>query len=343
MMKTISIVTPTFNSMRTLKEYMAAIIAQDYPHDKIELIIADGGSTDGTLEAFEAYKKKCDFKIEVYPNPLRTAEAGKAVGVRKAVNDVVLLLDSDNIIPKANWITRMMKPFEEPEIIASEPIKYTYRPKDSAINRYCALIGMNDPLCMFTGNYDRYCCITGKWTEVEREEIDRGDYFSIKFREDMIPTIGANGFFMKRKELLENFEEDYLFDIDVLWELFKKDHNLRVAKVKTGIVHLFCPDLATFKRKQNRRIQDFLFFSDSKGRKYPWSKVGKGKIVLFALECVTIIPLLLQSIKGFAYKKDLKVWLLHPVMCWITLWVYGTGTIKGIFHKEQADRSNWKQ
>lgn len=342
-MKTISIVTPTFNSMRTLKEYMAAIIAQDYPHDKIELIIADGGSTDGTLEAFEAYKKKCDFKIAVYPNPLRTAEAGKAVGVRKAVNDVVLLLDSDNIIPKANWITRMMKPFEEPEIIASEPIKYTYRPKDSAINRYCALIGMNDPLCMFTGNYDRYCYITGKWTEVEREEIDRGDYLSIKFREDMIPTIGANGFFMKRKELLENFEGDYLFDIDVLWELFKKDHNLRVAKVKTGIVHLFCPDLATFKRKQNRRIQDFLYFSDSKGRKYPWNKVGKGKIVLFALECVTIIPLILQSIKGFAYKKDLKVWLLHPVMCWITLWVYGTGTIKGIFHKEQADRSNWKQ
>lgn len=36
---------------------MAAIIAQDYPHDKIELIIADGGSTDGTLEAFEEYKK----------------------------------------------------------------------------------------------------------------------------------------------------------------------------------------------------------------------------------------------------------------------------------------------
>ena len=32
-MKTVSIVTPTFNSMRTLKEYMAAICGQDYSID----------------------------------------------------------------------------------------------------------------------------------------------------------------------------------------------------------------------------------------------------------------------------------------------------------------------
>lgn len=67
---------------------------------------------------------------------MRTAEAGKAVGVRQAKGEIICLLDSDNIIPDANWITRMMKPFEE----------------------------------------------------------------------DMIPTIGANGFFMRKKELLENLE-----------------------------------------------------------------------------------------------------------------------------------------
>ena len=339
----ISIVTPTFNSMRTLEEYMQAILKQNYPHDQIELIIADGGSKDGTLEKLEEYNKKYDISISVYDNPLRTAEAGKAVAVRKAEGDIVCLLDSDNIIPDKNWISRMMKPFEEDIIVASEPIRYTYRRKDSVINRYCALIGMNDPLCMFTGNYDRYCAVTGKWTEVEREEIDKGDYLSIKFREDMIPTIGANGFFMRRKELLDNFEGDYLFDIDVLWELFKKNPELRVAKVKTGIVHLFCPDTKTFYRKQNRRIKDFLFFSDAKGRKYPWSKVSKGRIVLFALCCITIFPLLAQACVGYSRKRDLQAWAYHFVACWVTLWVYGCGVITGIFKKEQANRDNWKQ
>lgn len=342
-MKKISIVTPTFNSMRTLDEYMQAILGQNYPHDEMELIFADGGSQDGTLEQFEEYRRRCDIPIRVYENPLRTAEAGKAVAVRQAEGEIVCLLDSDNIIPDQNWLSRMMKPFDEEMIVASEPIRYTYRKKDSVINRYCALIGMNDPLCLFTGNYDRYCAVTGKWTEVEREEIDKGDYLSVRFREDMIPTIGANGFLMRRQELLDNFEGDYLFDIDVLWELFKKEPELRVAKVKTGIIHLFCPDTKTFYRKQNRRIRDFLYFSDAKGRKYPWSKVGKSRIVLFVLCCITVFPLLGQACAGYSRKHDLQAWAYHFVACWITLWVYGWGVISGIFKKEQANRDHWKQ
>lgn len=339
----ISIITPTYNSMRTLDEYIQAIISQEYPHEQIELIFADGGSSDGTIKRLEEYGEKYDIDISVYENPLRTAEAGKAVGVRKAQGEVICLLDSDNIIPDSKWLIRMMEPFEESIIVASEPIAYTYREQDSVINRYCALIGMNDPLCLFTGNYDRYCTITNKWTNVEREEIDRGNYLSIKFRENMIPTIGANGFLMRREELLDNFEGDYLFDIDVLWELFKKNPELRVAKVKTGIVHLFCPDTKTFYRKQNRRIRDFLYFSEEKGRKYPWGKIGKGKIVLFAVSCITIIPLLVQACIGYSRKQDLQAWAYHFVACWITLWVYGWGVVTGIFKKEQANRDNWKQ
>lgn len=341
---TLSIVTPIFNSIRTLQLYMDAIISQTYLHDKIEIVFADGGSTDGTVESIEKYSKEVDFNISIYENPLKTAEAGKAVAVRKAKGDVVLLLDSDNIIPDSNWLSRMMKPFEEDCIIASEPIEYTWRKEDSVINRYCALIGMNDPLCMFTGNYDRKCLVSNKWTEVEREEIDKGDYLSIKFNPTMIPTIGANGFFMRRKELVENFEGDYLFDIDVLWELMQKNPEVRVAKVKTGIIHLFCPDVKTFIRKQNRRIKDFLYFSDAKGRKYPWSKVSKARIVFFALCCVTFVPLLIQTVVGFCRKPDFKAWMFHIAACWITLWIYGLGIINSLFGKnEAADRTNWKQ
>ena len=342
-MHSVSIVTPTYNSMRTLKDYYQAILLQEYPHDRIELLIADGGSTDGTLQYMEQAAKESDIAIRILTNPLRTAEAGKAVGVNSSNHDIVCLLDSDNIIPDKKWMERMLQPFESLEIIASEPIEYSYRKEDSTINRYCSLIGMNDPLCLFTGNYDRRCYITGKWTEVEREEIDCGDYLSVKFKANMIPTIGANGFFMRRKELLENFEGEYLFDIDVLWELFLKKPELRVAKVKTGIVHLYCPNVKTFYKKQNRRIRDFLYFSDEKGRKYPWSKMSKRSIIVFSLCCITIVPLLVQTIIGQMRKPDSKAWLFHPVACWITLWVYGIGVIGGIFYKSAADRDGWKQ
>ncbi len=343
-MISVSIVTPTYNSMRTLRGYMEAILAQDWPKEALELVVADGGSADGTLAALEEYRATCGFPLRVFPNPLRTAEAGKAVGVREAAGDVVLLLDSDNILPDAGWMKRMTAPFAEREIVASEPIAYTWRPGDSVINRYCALLGMNDPLCLFTGNYDRLCAVTGRWTSVPREELDRGDYLSVRFRADMIPTIGANGFFMRRAELLANFEGDYLFDIDVLWELFEKDPTLRVAKVKTGVVHLYCPDAKTFRRKQNRRVRDYLYFSGAQGRKYPWNRVSRGRIALFCLACVTAVPLLAQAAVGQIRRPDPAAWAFHPVACWITLWVYGTGVLGGLFgRREAASREGWKQ
>jgi glycosyltransferase involved in cell wall biosynthesis len=341
--KTISIVTPVYNSMRTFLLYMDAIIAQDYPHNAIEIVFADGGSTDGTLEAIEEFKVKYNINISVFHNQLKTAEAGKAVGVRKAKNDIICLLDSDNIIPKPEWLSLMMKPFEEEEIVASEPIEYTYQKEDSVINRYCALVGVNDPLCIFTGNYDRFCLITNNWTQMPREEINKGDYLSIKFEADMLPTIGANGFFMRKEEMLNCFEGDYLFDIDILYELLLKKPNLRIAKVKTGIIHLYCPDIKTFARKQKRRIKDFIYFNSEKGRKYQWNKVGKIKILIFALCTVTILPLILQAIIGFFRKKDFFAWAFHILACWITLWVYGWGTIIGLFKKEAMNRQDWKQ
>ena len=341
--KKITIITPTYNSIRTINEYMEAIIKQDYPHKNISIIFADGGSSDGTLECINKYSDKVDISIEVYKNRLITAEAGKALGVRKAKGEIVCLLDSDNIIPDYNWISLMMKPFDDENIIASEPIEYTYRKSDNVINRYCALIGMNDPLCLFTGNYDRYCTITNKWTEIDREEIDKGDYLSIKFNNNLIPTIGANGFFIRRKELLENIDGDYLFDIDVLYEILKNNPLLRVAKVKTGIIHLYCSDIETFIRKQNRRIKDYMFFDDKKVRKYPWSKINKTKILLFILSCISVIPLLIQAIIGQLRKPDIKAWLFHIVACWATLVVYGLEVIVSIFSISEANRSGWKQ
>jgi len=73
---------------------------------------------------------------------------------------------------------------------------------------------------------------------------------------------------MRRNEMRDNFEEDYLFDIDVLWELFKKNPDLRVAKVKTGIVHLFCPDFQTFYRKPHWKKGSGFRYAGISSKKY---------------------------------------------------------------------------
>ena len=96
----ISIITPTYNSGKTLASCLDSIKTQDY-NGEIEIIIADGGSTDSTLEIAQKYTDK------IYPNPLKTGEAGKAAGVKQAKNEIIALIDSDNILPSRDWLSSM--------------------------------------------------------------------------------------------------------------------------------------------------------------------------------------------------------------------------------------------
>ena len=96
----IFIITPTYNSAKTLTSCLDSIKNQDYKGD-IEIIIADGGSTDSTLEIAQKYTYK------IYPNPLKTGEAGKAAGVKHAKNEIIALIDSDNILPLRDWLSSM--------------------------------------------------------------------------------------------------------------------------------------------------------------------------------------------------------------------------------------------
>ncbi|MBQ4198890.1 MAG: glycosyltransferase family 2 protein [Kiritimatiellae bacterium] len=336
----VSFVIPVLNSEKTLGECLAAIRAQDVPPGvACEIVIADAGSSDRTLEIARAAGVDA-----IVPNPLKTGEAGKTAGIKAANGDVIALVDSDNILPDADWLRRMTAPFADPEVVAAEPIAYTVRPQDPAPTRYFALLGMNDPICLFTRNYDRVCGVTGRWTGLAVHEEDCGDWLKLRLRRDALPTIGANGF-MFRRALLDGTNWDpYLFDIDILYERICRDGEVCVAKVKTGIVHLYCARLSDFARKQRRRIRDFLYFAEAKQRSYPWNRQRKAGIVLFCLSTVTVVPLLAQMLAGWFRKPD-RAWLYHVPVCAVTLWIYGCGALAKLFGRKQAiaDRSAWQK
>ena len=67
----LSVVIPTLNSEKTLAECLAAIRAQSLPRDSYEIVIADAGSSDRTLEIAREYGVET-----VTGNPLKTGEAG---------------------------------------------------------------------------------------------------------------------------------------------------------------------------------------------------------------------------------------------------------------------------
>lgn len=331
----ISVVMPTLNSERTLRESLESIARQDY-EGEVEIIIADGGSNDGTIKIAKEYG------CTVISNPGKTGEAGKATGYKVATGDVIALIDSDNILVSDRWFSRAAAPFEDSSIAASEPLFFESRKGDSRLTRYCAMMGFGDPLCYFLNNYDHFNVLSGKWTGLDVAWSDCGDYLEVRLVSGgPIPTMGANGCLI-RKSFLDNLDiGDYLFDIDIIGQLVSMG-NGHFAKVKIGIVHLYGSGLRTFARKQLRRVRDFNYYKKQDMRTYPWAKQSKLGVIRFVIYTMLIVPLVFQAVRGYRREPD-SAWLLHVPACWITLVVYAAGFVEAWLRPREQARDKWHQ
>jgi len=329
----IDIIIPTLNSEKILNKCLGSIKKQNYPTSKIHLYISDGGSTDNTLKIAKKYH------AHILKNTLKTAEAGKALGLKKSTSEIISFIDSDNILPHRNWLNQMILPLiKDSTIIGSEPIAFTYRKNAGFIERYSALIGANDPFAYFNGNYDRYSYLSNKWTNLKIDTEDFKSYLRLKIEDcRLIPTIGANGTLFRKNFLLKFFKGDYLFDIDLLAMAPKP---LYFTKVKTGIIHTYCESsISKFIKKQQRRLTDYYTFKEH--RQYKWSV--SSKTIPFTFYSLLILPTLFDSIKGYFKKHDIA-WFFHPIACWLTWWIYFIVTVK---HKlnilKPLNRLQWQQ
>jgi len=85
----ISIITPCFNSIQTIRETIESVATQNYPH--LEHVVMDGGSTDGTLEVLRSF-----HSIRLWSGPDEGHFDAMNKGVRLSTGDVVAVLNADD-------------------------------------------------------------------------------------------------------------------------------------------------------------------------------------------------------------------------------------------------------
>ena len=88
----ISIITSTYNAADVLPGCLDSIKAQTYPH--LEVIVADGASTDGTLDIVREYEGKLNLRWMSEPDKNMFEAWNKAL--TKASGDWILFLGSDD-------------------------------------------------------------------------------------------------------------------------------------------------------------------------------------------------------------------------------------------------------
>ena len=88
----VSVVIPVLDEERYLRRCLASVTAQTYPRKLIEVIVADGGSSDGTRDIVRAVASD-DPRIRLIDNPRRTQAAGLNVAIAASSGEVIARLD----------------------------------------------------------------------------------------------------------------------------------------------------------------------------------------------------------------------------------------------------------
>ncbi|MFT3739983.1 MAG: glycosyltransferase family 2 protein [Breznakibacter sp.] len=102
----ISLVVPVRNESAYILKTLEAILAQDYPSQRMEVLVADGMSDDGTREMVAEFAAD-HSNIHLVDNPKRIVPTGLNTAILKAGGDVIVRMDSHSVYP-ANYLTTLV-------------------------------------------------------------------------------------------------------------------------------------------------------------------------------------------------------------------------------------------
>jgi succinoglycan biosynthesis protein ExoA len=105
-MSAVSIIVPCYNEQATIGLLLQALYSQTFPLEDMEVIIADGLSTDQTREEIEAFcEAHPDLTVRVVDNPQRVIPAGLNRAIEAAMGDIIIRLDAHSI-PYPDYVAR---------------------------------------------------------------------------------------------------------------------------------------------------------------------------------------------------------------------------------------------
>ncbi|MBN1762924.1 MAG: glycosyltransferase [Methanomicrobia archaeon] len=114
----VTFIMPVLNEAKTLRQCLDALLALDYPAEKIEILIALGNSTDDTRAIAEEYARKHQT-IKLFENPTGNTAIGRNICIEHATGEL-LMNYSGHVIAEQNLLFVLVtKLLELPDEIAA--------------------------------------------------------------------------------------------------------------------------------------------------------------------------------------------------------------------------------
>lgn len=102
----VSIIVPCYNEEATIRHLLEAVFAQTYPRERMELVISDGMSSDGTRGVIAAFQAEHpELSIRVTDNKAGSIPAALNQAIRASRGELIVRLDAHSI-PIPEYVER---------------------------------------------------------------------------------------------------------------------------------------------------------------------------------------------------------------------------------------------
>lgn len=107
----VSVIAPMRNEARHIEQFVADLAAQDFAGE-VEVLVADGGSTDGSVSKLRSAAERRGLRVTVLDNPRRWVSHGLNACIRAAGGDLVVRADCHSRYP-SDYVRRCVAAAEE--------------------------------------------------------------------------------------------------------------------------------------------------------------------------------------------------------------------------------------
>ncbi|MDP2649251.1 MAG: glycosyltransferase family 2 protein [bacterium] len=286
-MPQISIIILTFNSAKFIKELLQSLFdryKKDIEEEKIEIILVDNASGDGTIQ------KVKDFKLKLIENKENIGfAAGINAGAKHAKGKYLLFLNPDSKLWKGSFYD-LVSIFEKDGkigIVGGKILDEYGKPENSA-GKFLGLLGT---LLLSLGLDE---LLNYRFSPKTNRQVD----------------FASGGFMMIRSDIFEKlsgFDENYF--------MYVEDIDLCLRARKENYKTYFSPDAAIFHKGQGSSSRSFaikniykglLYFQTKHGTKLSYSLV-KSLLLLKASVLVLIGKIINNKYLVQSYKEALEI------------------------------------
>jgi GT2 family glycosyltransferase len=107
----ISVIIPSRNEEHFITRCLDSIIHQTYPVDKLEVLVIDGMSEDGTREVIGSYAERYPW-VRLIENPKKITPVALNIGIANARGEIIIWMSAHNRYEK-DYVTRSVESLEK--------------------------------------------------------------------------------------------------------------------------------------------------------------------------------------------------------------------------------------